>query len=201
MNDVLYAQFCEMLLDHGAATPLEECIALLDRLDDEGRFPDIDYTDQQHNEWQVSIHFQRMVRLLSNREFLQNAALRNRAMVGFDFWLNAGFQNPNWWHNDIGQPQAMGKAALLLRPWLTEEQLGKVLTVMERRSLHLMPSLYDLWVGANLLWGVFNTLQHAILAGDPSIVEDALVHAAGELTLPDGRTVTGDAATAACFML
>ena len=98
--------FCEMMLCPDHETPFEEVAALAECLDENGRFPD----------------FERMVRLLSNRQVLENDKLRSRAMRGMDFWLRADLRNPNWWHNQIGQPRYMGMAALLLKSWLTDEQ-------------------------------------------------------------------------------
>ena len=81
--------FCEMMLCPDHETPFEEVAALAECLDENGRFPDVEYTDQHPNNWQPHIHFERMVRLLSNRQVLENDKLRSRAMRGMDFWLRA----------------------------------------------------------------------------------------------------------------
>lgn len=177
--------FCEMMLCPENETPLQEATELLGRLDANGRFPDVDYTDQHPNNWHPRIHFERMVRLLSNRQVLEDNNLRGRAMRGMDFWLKADLHNPNWWHNQIGQPRYMGMAALLLKSWLTEEQRMQALRILEQGSLYSNPGFHA-WTGANLLWGVSNTLQHALLAGDFSIAEKALGRAEQELVIKDG---------------
>ena len=180
-----HENFCEMMLSPENETPFQEAVKLTGLLNACGRFPDVDYTDQHPNNWQPRIHFERMVRMLSNRQVLEDDDLRGRAMRGMDFWLKADLRNPNWWHNQIGQPRYMGMAALLLKSWLTEEQREQALRIMEQGSLYSNPRFYA-WTGANLLWGVSNTLQHALLAGDFSIAEKALDRAEQELVIKDG---------------
>lgn len=180
------AQFREMFLAPGAETPIEECRALLAQQDGEGRFPDVDYGDKQPNSWAVRRHFERTVRIWSNREVQSDPALRAQAMRGLDFWIFAGFENPNWWHNEIGQPMLLGTAALLAEPWLGAAQRERVLAILTRGSLYTRPELYRLWNGANLLWGVVTTLCHAMLTDDPDVAAEALSRAEKELFVTEG---------------
>lgn len=186
MTELWKTHFREMLLSSGIETPEEECRAVFARLAGDGRFSDLDYDDKQPNNWGVRPHFERTVALLQNRRVQNTPELRERALTALRFWLASDFQNPNWWHNEIGQPKLLGTAALLAEPWLTAAEHDRAVEIVKRGSLYVHPERYRGWFGANLLWGVTTTLCHAMLENDAAVAQEALRHAEGECHVTEG---------------
>lgn len=180
------AQFRRMMLSPGFETPEEECAAILAKLTADGSFADVDYADKQPNYWGMIPHFERTMALFQNRRVQNTPELRERALTALRFWLASDFQNPNWWHNEIGQPKRLGVAVLLAEPWLTAAEHARAVEIIRRGSLYVHPERYHVWFGANLLWGVTTTLYHAMLENDPAIAQEALHHAEGECYVTEG---------------
>src|SRR5205814_10435107 len=83
-----------------------------------------------------------------------------------DHWLEHDYRNPNWWHNEVGTPQLLGSAALLLGSDLSQDRLDKIVVIMKR-------SVWTKWTGQNLVWGVTNQIMRGLLQNDPALVTEA----------------------------
>ncbi len=153
-------------------------------------WPDLDYQDQTRSTWQAAVHHQRLLNLLRQNgeaRLHTDAEYRNTVLEALEFWLQNRFANPNWWHNQIGVSQNIGNILLLLSPVLPQDMLERGIEVISAGSMARVPEISREWTGANLIWGVGNTVRHAVLAEDEAILAQAMTRAGGELELaPEG---------------
>lgn len=144
---------------------------LMQTLQADGSWSDIDYRDQNPNNWLTVQHLARVVTmakmyLVPNQELFQDADLLARTLAALDFWLNNDFQNPNWWHNLINVPRLVGQAFILLEAELTPEQFRKGIVILQRSTLENA-------TGANLTWQATNILMRGSLLRDADTVAQA----------------------------
>ncbi len=134
---------------------------------------DIEYTDARRHEWRAARHYARLESAIVNggKERLKNdAAFREKLIGTLRHWLIHDYRNPNWWHNDIGMPSHIGDIGLLLREYLTPEEFAKTLELVGRGSIKNRADIYR-WGGANLIWGIYNSIRHALLSEDTELLQ------------------------------
>lgn len=138
-------------------------------------FPDVDYADANRNVWRTAAHYERLETALvrgGRARLGADPAFREKILGAVRFWLDGDFRNPNWWHNEIGMPMHLGNVGLLLGDALPEDDRARLCALVARGSLAGLPKIAG-WTGANLIWGLFNTVRHALLAGDDALLADA----------------------------
>ncbi len=148
-------------------------------------WPDIDYADQSRSSWRAADHYNRLLRLLCQEgsERLSNdPRFRARVLGGVRYWVEKDYINPNWWHNDIGMPNHMTALALMLCDIMPEELLERVIALGARGSAKVKPAILQ-WTGANLIWGIGNTIRHALLTSDEELLMTAVERAQREITI------------------
>ena len=155
--------------------------AWLGALGADGAWPDIDYADQTPGPWLTNEHLIRLLTMARRysapgQSFYQDAALRNAILAALNFWLAHDFQNPNWWHNQIGVPTSIGYTLLLMRPEITPAQHAQGMTILQRASLSGK-------TGANLTWSATVVLVRGSLALAPDLVAEAMAALYGELKI------------------
>ena len=159
----------------------EEIQACLASLQDDGRWPDIDYTDRSRAGFAPSAHLNRMVGILSGS--CADDAVRCAMLRALDQWLIHDYQSDNWWYNEIHTPNALGVIGLFLRADLSQNgRESKCCEILSRGTR--FPEGDEGWTGANLMWGINTTLKHALITRD----ETLLAHAS---RLLDGVIVQG----------
>jgi len=117
----------------------------------DGQWPDIPYNNTELANWQVSKHLDRIRDLAvawaqPAGPFYHQEAVWKPMNAALNHWLQKRYQNPNWWHNQIGVPQFMRDIITLLRDTLTSDQLTKALAVMNQLKVQQNGA------GANLVW-------------------------------------------------
>jgi chondroitin AC lyase len=96
-----------------------------------------------------------------------DAALLKQTLAALDYWLANDFQNPNWWHNQIGTPQLIGESAVLIgAEHLSAAQRDKIDAIMAR-------STWARWTGQNLVWGVTNQILRGLIKRDAGMITQA----------------------------
>lgn len=164
-----------------------ERIACSLRPSDDGEslfFPDVDYANLNRSEWGAAVHYTRLRRalILGGREKLDSDGNFAEAMrKGLKYWLMRDYKNPNWWHNDIGMPQAIGDLGLMLWDKLDAEEKERVIALTARGSIKTRADI-GRWTGANLVWGIFNSIRHALLSEDTELLHACSARAAKELS-------------------
>lgn len=152
------------------------------------RYPDLDCAAPVVSYWDGRTHLERLITLLNQngRERLADPAFAAQVRSALDYWLDHDFQNPNWWHNQIGIPGALSNLCLMLEGRLGEAQLRSALVIIGRGSIAAQPEIAR-WTGANLIWGAWTSLRHALLLKDEALLQRAVRLAAGELAVQPGN--------------
>ena len=161
--------------------------ALLTAMQKDGRFSDLDYTVDDEGNWSFGSHLARLARLAADESFLAQPNHLQAVLRGVDFFLQAPRRNPNWWFNDIGLPRSAGRICLLLAERLTPAQTSGLMQYVSACRVENRSS-YPAWHGANLLWGVMNTVVLAVLTNDETLLRATIDTARTELVVqPDGQ--------------
>lgn len=135
-----------------------------------GQWPDIDYTDKTRANWQLWQHLKRLDTLAvawSNpvSSFYHNKKVWKTINLALNNWLKNKYQNPNWWHNQIGVPQSMRNIIVLLKDTLSNWQLQESLKVMNQ--LKVQKNGY----GANTIWSADLGFHYGVLTHDPEMID------------------------------
>ncbi|MBP3323210.1 MAG: hypothetical protein J6M16_03355 [Clostridia bacterium] len=148
------------------------------------RWADIEYDNLDKAEWRASAHYVRTLAILiENPEsrLFDEKDFREKMVGALKYWLHYDFQNPNWWHREIGVPKNIGDITLLLYNVLDKETVEKALTLIKRGSFKERPEISEKWTGANLIWGGVNTIKHALLTDDEPLLALAINRIAEEI--------------------
>ena len=156
---------------------------------------DIDYTEETRSFWPAAQHYARIQAILKGfgEDRLYRDSDYTARMVGaLKYWLDHDYENPNWWHNQIGMPLGIGNIAIMLYPLLDAETVNRAAALVGRGSMSTLPDISQSWTGANLIWGALNTVRHALLTNDSSLLRLAIDRAASEITVGDAEGIQND---------
>lgn len=147
-------------------------------------FSDIDYTCQNMAVWDTINHLRRMQqKLLSEgKSCLQDAALMADMRAALQYWLDKDFQNPNWWYNQIGMVSNLAAVTIMLYDVLSPEERTRAAQLLQRGSVAGTPAILK-WEGANLIWGIRDTIYHALVIGDGALMRVASDRIAQEIAV------------------
>ena len=140
---------------------------------DDGSWNDIIYTDQNIGPgWKTLEHLTRAVAMARlyrtpGHEFYTNSKLALQSITALSYWLAHDFQNPNWWHNQIGVPMVIGQILLLMDSEVAPDRVQKGLQILQRSILRNL-------TGANLVWAATNQLMRGLLAGASATIAEAI---------------------------
>lgn len=157
---------------------------------DDGSWPDIDYAGAARSNWQAASHLHRLQLMAIACRLAQGdpsaSTLRTKTLLALSFWLDHDYQNPNWWWNEIGTPQAIGRAAILMRDSLTPDQMQKTIKILDRSVLSM--------TGANLTWVASNAIVKGCLERRPDIIAQAYSRLYQEIKIagPDEEGIQED---------
>lgn len=144
---------------------------LIDTLNADGSWPDIDYKNADRSGWLPARHASRIASLTAtwclaatnDPERARCAAAIHRA---FGFWRTNDFQCPNWWYNRIGIPKTLGTAGVLLGDELKPAERAYLTSkVLARAGLDM--------TGQNRVWLAGITLMRAMLFDDARLARKA----------------------------
>lgn len=135
-----------------------------------GQWPDIDYTDKTRANWQLWDHLKRLGKLSMawrdpKSSFYHNKKVWKTINLAFNNWLKNKYQNPNWWHNQIGVPQSMRNIIVLLKDTLSDWQLRESLKVMDQ--FKVQKNGY----GANTIWSADLGFHYGALTHDRELMD------------------------------
>jgi len=151
-------------------------------------FDDIDYAQQDVAIWDALNHINRILDKLMSVG--KEAALADQALLedingALDYWYDNDFKNPNWWYNQIGLVNALSAVTIMLIDVLTPERIAKSAEIIKRGSVAGCPAILN-WTGANLVWGIRDTVYHALIIGDRDLMMQASQRVADEIYLAEG---------------
>ncbi len=101
---------------------------LLPLYQEDGSFSGIDYSNTARSGWLPVNHLTYILQMslgytTDSSSYYQNKDLKNKIEKGLFFWYNKNPRSNNWWHNEIGAPQRLGKILLLLE--VGQEELSR----------------------------------------------------------------------------
>ncbi len=178
-NDVLLLQ-----LYMSVHLPDEEVYRLLDLLEPNGAFSDIDYDDRTRGRWQPTLHLTRLYALMKlyadpDSRWYRNADLRAKFHQALDLWFSLMPQSDNWWHNEIGVPRKMTAILLMFAEDLTEKEINGGLALLEKSQFGM--------TGQNRVWLAINNLMKGLLVADPDLIRKARDIVAEEIAISPGE--------------
>lgn len=114
---------------------------LVETLQPDGSWPDIDYIDTTRTAFQHAQHLSNML-TLSIAYKKKDAFYKGNKQVGkaihqaLSFWLANDFLCENWWWNQIGTPNTMVSMLLILDKDLSSDESGRMLKIAERGNIN-----------------------------------------------------------------
>lgn len=131
------------------------------------QWDDIDYSHKHPSGWQLSTHLQRVRRMSlawtdPESPRYQDPSLKKSIDATLDHWLENRYQNPNWWHNEIGVPRLMQDIIVLLRKHLTPPQFEQAMEILAQHNVR--------GTGANLVWSADLGLHYGALSGNVDMI-------------------------------
>ena len=162
---------------------------LMDTLEPDGSWPEIDYQDQRRSAWRTPRHLGNVFLLArayrSPRSKLrQSSELYSALQASLEYWLAHDFKNPNWWWNEIGVPRGLAPILLLIGDELSDQQRKKGLEILGRAKIGM--------TGQNLVWVTEITALRGILEQDPELVAKAYRRVAEEISVGTGEGIQPD---------
>jgi len=113
---------------------------LIESMQEDGTWADIDYAEASRSAWSVPAHLGR-VETLARAYRAPGSPLNGDGKVlaaaekGLDAWLRLDPQNPNWWWNEIGVPSSLLPILLLLDEELSDSQREGGLKILRRATI------------------------------------------------------------------
>lgn len=144
-------------------------------------WPEINYNERIMGSWDTYNHIARVndiigvfgkERLINDREYLE------RICSALDYWFAHDFKAVNWWHNEIAMPMCISSILFRMDGIIDAERREKALNIIKRGTFMFNPSSLR-WTGANLMWGVTNTIKYGVLTDDIEPVNMAINKATG----------------------
>ncbi len=166
---------------------------------DDGRnglyFTDIDYSNGERSAWPAARHITRAERLAILYRLEENedkkAEYKACVLKLLDHWIRMDYQNSNWWHNRLSNPNILGEIGILMRDDLSHSQLLKLSELVSRGSFTVTPVLYD-HTGANAMELAMSTIKFGVLTGSKKAIKEAVNVVSDVLECTDGEGVNED---------
>ena len=162
----------------------------LDKLNDKGQWPDIDYASKQRGSWQPADHLSRLQSMAkayqrNGDSFYHDPALLAKIHLALNYWLANDLQCPNWWYPEIGVPMSLAPTLILMENELTKDQIAAGIRILDRSRIRM--------TGQNKVWLSGNVLMKSLLLRDAETIRKASASIQEELKVsleegiqPDG---------------
>ena len=162
----------------------------LQRLREDGTWPDVDYADRTRGGWATARHMYRV------RDFAQAYAqpghpfqgspeVRDAVVRALRHWVEKDYRNSNWWYTRIGVPKAAAPALLLMGDAVPADLAARVREQVLGRSEMGM-------TGQNKVWCAGIALVKGLLADDPALVRKARDAIFSELRITTAEGIQPD---------
>ena len=155
----------------------------------DGRWPDVDYGNQDRAGWKTMAHLSRIQAMaaayaLEGQGLHGNKALLDQIDLALDHWLAKRYQNPNWWYNKIWVPRAMADISVLLNDELTGERRKAAMAIMSEAKIGM--------TGANLMDLAQIDMIRSCLTGDTTSVAKAANAISREIVVGHAEGIQDD---------
>jgi len=165
------------------AVPSKQLQEWIGHLQPDGSWADITYDDQARSNWSASEHLARIAKISRalvdpHNGLYQDARAKETVMRALDHWTRHAYQNPNWWHNNIGVPQFLCRILALAGDQMGEERRKVVLDVYGRQYGHAKAG-----DGANTIWEAELGLMYGAFTQDEALAKANADLIVGEITV------------------
>lgn len=151
--------------------------SLLSLYQEDGSFSGIDYNNTARSGWLPVNHLTYILQMslgytTDNSSYYQNKDLKNKIEKGLFFWYDKNPRSNNWWHNEIGAPQRLGKILLLLE--VGQEELSRDL--FNKLILRMATECGNphKQAGANKIDVAIHYMYRACLTKDEELMREAI---------------------------
>ncbi|MEJ5994982.1 polysaccharide lyase family 8 super-sandwich domain-containing protein [Pedobacter sp. Du54] len=151
-----------------ATNPLQPISSTLSTFDSTtGKWKDLNYSDANVNDWQPISHLNRVNTLAiawANplSPTYHKANLLNVINTALGNWYVNKYQSKNWWYNEIGVPQTILTAMVLLKNQWSEEQFKNALAILGQYRIN--------GTGANLTWSAGIGLYYGLFTHNEDLI-------------------------------
>ena len=148
----------------------------------DGSWDDVVYSNNHQTNWLPMTHLSRLERMTIYYLVNGGDAMRDGVIAGIDYWFTRKPTSSNWWFNDIGQQQRLGKILLMMRPHLSSAQINTGAGYLNNPSM----------TGQNLVWLATQTVQRGCLKDSTNDVHTGLNAIKNECTLSSSEGILID---------
>jgi len=165
--DTIISRFAQHIIQQASPRGVDNYLL---KLNSNNRWDDIDYSDLSKSKWKTAIHLERVKDLAvawasGSSVYYKDERVWNTFSKALNTWLEKKFQNPNWWHNEIGVPQLMRNILAVTGNHLSEKQRKTALQVLAQYRVR--------GTGANLIWSADLALHYGAFIKNDSIIEQS----------------------------
>lgn len=162
---------------------------LLEKLDKNGSWASIDYTDSRRGNWTVKEHLE-YVQIIARAyqtkgsPFYQKKSVSKKIHLALNYWLQNDFLSTNWWDQHIGVPEALAPTLFLMEKELSADQMQEALVLMRRADIKM--------TGQNKVWLSGNVIFRSLLTRDKDSIALASKSIQEELAMTSGEGIQSD---------
>ena len=162
------------------AINFEEVKKLLDDMQSDGSWENIDYSSKERGAWEPRQHLTNLLNIAvayhtSNTPFHEQKEVSQKIHSSLNYWLENDFLCPNWWYPVIGVPMVLNPIMLLMEDELSEEQMELGLVILNKCEIGK--------TGQNKVWQSGNVLLTSLLTKDIEMVNKASASIQEELVV------------------
>ncbi|MBD1261707.1 hypothetical protein HZY62_13970 [Maribacter polysiphoniae] len=148
----------------------EEVAHLLEGMNGDYSFSDIDYDMRRRSNWKPWEHLKRLIKLAIayedvNSEYYKQDQLAEVIVGGLNYWSYHDFHSDNWWFQEIGVPQNIGPTLILCGKIIPDSTMVKSLEVMDKSKIYM--------TGQNKIWLSGNVFMRELLRGNKDLMTAA----------------------------
>ena len=170
---------------------------LLEKLDNTGKWTDIDYLDKTDSRWKPAEHWERIGSLVAQYKnpksnVFNDPQVKIAILNAIDWWLKVRPMCGNYWWNAIGIPGFMGGVFIIMEEELSETTKQKGIQIM---NLGVKPDFYDyhgVATGQNLLWLATVHLYTSCLSNDIEGLKKVFKAVSKEIVVTNNEGVQPD---------
>jgi len=173
----------------GASNGTDTLQELVNRMNEKGGWPNIDYKSKQRGSWEPALHLsyvQTMAKAWqkSGSAFYHDPNMLKAIHRALNYWLENDFQCPNWWYPEIGVPMQLAPILILMESELSEEQMTKGIRILDRAKIGM--------TGQNKVWLSGNVLMKALMLRDDATIRKAAKSIQEEMKVSLGEGIQPD---------
>ncbi|HLR31055.1 MAG TPA: polysaccharide lyase family 8 super-sandwich domain-containing protein, partial [Fodinibius sp.] len=189
--ETLRGRFTAELL--GPDIDVDNIEKLIGTIQNDGRWPDINYQDTTRTAFEHSRHLSNMVKLgraykKTESPFYEDPVVKQAIDSALNFWLDHDFICENWWWNQIGTPNRIGNLLLIMDDELTRKQTNRAAPIVGRANL----GAWGARPGGDLIKIAGIMGKYAIFLRDQQMFDEAIEAIAGEIEFAVDRGDTAD---------